>query len=118
MSILLTASATYLTPRILDPCMQEAQDIQVVQLDAPTAGGGAGIGAESESPIFYFTNRDCSPEDTNAAKKKIIAQRTGARVDGRLDLRSRKAQCRVYFGWPENKSRKWRWCSGRESMGG
>ena len=76
-SILLTASAAYLPRRALDPCIQDVQDIEAVQLDGPTADGTAGIGAEFESPFFYFTNPDCSIEDTNAAKKQVIAQRTG-----------------------------------------
>ena len=57
--------------------MQDVQDVEAVQLDGPTTDGTAGIGAEFESPLFYFTNRDCSLEDTNAARKQIIAQRTG-----------------------------------------
>ncbi len=76
-TMLLTASAAYLPPRALDPCMQDVQDVEAVQLDGPTADGTAGIGAEFESPSFYFTNIDCSLEDTNAARKQIIAQRTG-----------------------------------------
>ena len=76
-SILLTASAAYLPPRAVDPCIQDVQDVEAVQLDGPTADGTAGIGAEFESPGFYFTNIDCSVEDTNAAKKQVVAQRTG-----------------------------------------
>ena len=77
-SILLTASAAYLPPRAVDPCIQDVQNVEAVQLDGPTADGTAGIGAEFESPAFYFTNLDCSVEDTNAAKKQVVAQRTGS----------------------------------------
>ena len=76
-SILLTASAAYLPPRALDPCLQDVQDYEAVQLDGITADGTAGIGAEFESPAFYFTNPKCSIDDTNAAKKQIVAGRTG-----------------------------------------
>ena len=76
-SILLTASAAYLPlqPRV-DPCIQDIPD-EAVQQDGPTADGTAGIGAEFESFAFIFENPQCSPEDTNAARKQIIAERTG-----------------------------------------
>lgn len=45
--------------------------------DAVTADETAGIGAEFESPFFYFEHQDCSIEDTNAARKKVIDGRTG-----------------------------------------
>ena len=76
-SVLLTASAAYLPPRALDPCTQDVQDVEAVQLDGPTADGTAGIGAEFESPAFYFTNISCSVADSNTVKHQIVAQRTG-----------------------------------------
>ena len=78
LSILLTASAVYVPiyPRV-DPCLQDVEEIEMVYLDAPTADGSAGIGAEFESPFFYFINNDCSLEDTNAAKRQVVAGRTG-----------------------------------------
>ena len=78
MSILLTASAVYvpLQPRV-DPCEQEVEENEMVELDATTTDGTAGIGAEFESPFFYFVNQACSAADTNAAKKQIVAGRTG-----------------------------------------
>lgn len=76
-SILLTASAAYLPPRALDPCLQDAQDYEAVQQDGITADGTAGLGAEFESPDFYFTNPECSVDDTNAARGSIVAGRTG-----------------------------------------
>ena len=57
--------------------MEEVQENEAVFDDAVTADGTAGIGAEFESPVFYFTNPDCSLDDTNAAKRKVIAKRTG-----------------------------------------
>ena len=75
MSILLTASAAYV-PHI-DPCLKEVQDQENVELDGVTNDGTAGIGAEFESPEFYFVKRECSPEDTFAATGKIIAGRQG-----------------------------------------
>ena len=82
MSMLLTASVVYLPlqPRANpnpDPCMQEVEENESVFNDGITADGTAGIGAEFKSSLFYFTNLDCSLADTNAAKKKIIAKRTG-----------------------------------------
>ena len=74
LSILLTASAGNAP---LSPCLQEVEEIEMVYLDGPTADGSAGIGAEFESPFFYFTNYGCSLEDTNAAKRQIVAGRTG-----------------------------------------
>ena len=53
-----------------------------------TADGTAGTGAEFESPIFYFTSRGCSLEGTNAAKKQIVAQRTGTNWKLTADLTS------------------------------
>lgn len=78
MSILLTASAVYLPlqPRS-DPCEGDVQDTEMVELDGITADGTAGIGAEFESPFFYFVNPDCNEDDTNAAKKEVVAGRTG-----------------------------------------
>ena len=80
MSLLLTASAVYLPlrPRVdPDPCLEEIEDIEYVQLDGTTADGTAGIGAEFESPFFVFSNSGCSLDDTNAAKGEIVAERTG-----------------------------------------
>ena len=51
--------------------------MEAVDLDGSTTDGTAGIGAEFESPVFYFTKRDCSREDTDAARKQIVAERTG-----------------------------------------
>lgn len=76
-SILLTASAVYLPlqPRV-DPCIQDIPD-EAVSHDGPTADGTAGIGAEFESFAFSFENPKCSPEDTIATRKQVIAERTG-----------------------------------------
>ena len=78
MSILLTGSAVYLPlqPR-LDPCLEYVKDTEMVTGDGPTADGTAGIGAEFESPFFYFVNPDCSADDTNAAKREVINGRKG-----------------------------------------
>lgn len=78
MSILSTASAIYepLQPRA-DKGLEDVEDHENVILDGPTADATAGIGAEFESPFFYFVNRDCDTEKTNAAKGQVIAGRTG-----------------------------------------
>lgn len=78
LSILLTASAVYLPlqPR-LDPCVQDMMDTEMVRFDGITADGTAGIGAEFESPLFYFVHQGCNAKDTNAAKGEVVAKRTG-----------------------------------------
>lgn len=77
---LLAASAAYvpLHPRAYsDPCVEDVQDNEQVFNDAVTPDGAAGIGAEFESPFFYFVNPKCSVDETNNARKKVIAERTG-----------------------------------------
>ncbi|KAL8830823.1 MAG: hypothetical protein Q9191_001221 [Dirinaria sp. TL-2023a] len=78
-SILLTASAAYvpLQPRV-DPCVEEVEDTEMAELDGVTADGTAGIGAEFESPFFYFVSPNCNADNTNAAKKEVVAGRTGS----------------------------------------
>ena len=78
LSIVLTASAASLPLQLrATSCEEDVQDIEMVTGDGPTADGTAGIGAEFESPFFYFVNPDCSNENTNAAKKEVVAGRTG-----------------------------------------
>ena len=76
MSILSTAFAAFLPlqPRLApDKCEQWFQDQMSEDSDnGLTSDGTAGIGAEFESPGFYWVSRDCSSDNTNAAKKKII----------------------------------------------
>ncbi|KAK4690448.1 hypothetical protein P7C71_g6347, partial [Lecanoromycetidae sp. Uapishka_2] len=76
--VVLTASAIYvpLHPRV-DPCEQQVEENEDVELDGPTTAGTAGIGAEFESPFFYFTNLSCSAPDTYKAKGQVINGRTG-----------------------------------------
>lgn len=78
MLILRTVSAVYvpLQPRV-DPCLEDVEDDEMVELDGITSDGTAGIGAEFEAPFFYFGNPACSKADTFAAKKQIIDGRTG-----------------------------------------
>lgn len=90
MSVILTASASYLPiqrrgPPTEDPCMEEVQDDEAVFNDAVTVDGTAGIGAEFESIQFYFTNLDCNLADTNAARKMVIAKRTGTNWELTVD---------------------------------
>ncbi|KAL8789566.1 MAG: hypothetical protein Q9195_006743 [Heterodermia aff. obscurata] len=47
------------------------------QQDGTSADGTAGIGAEFENFAFGFVNAKCNAEDTNAARKQIVAERTG-----------------------------------------
>lgn len=77
---LLTASVAYvpLRPRAYsDPCVEDVEDNEQVFDDAVTADGTAGLGAEFESPFFYFVNPDCSVDDTNDARKKVVAGHKG-----------------------------------------
>ena len=77
-SLFLTASAAIvpLQPRATagDPCAVDPSGVGDL---GPTADGTAGIGAEFESPAFYFENPKCGPEDTFAAKGKVVNDRTG-----------------------------------------
>ncbi|KAI4231791.1 MAG: hypothetical protein LQ349_005388 [Xanthoria aureola] len=77
-SVISPAFAVYLPlePRV-DPCLQEVADREAVTLDGTTVDGTAGIGAEFESPFFYFISSGCSEQDTFAARKQIINGRTG-----------------------------------------
>ncbi len=79
MSILSTASAAFLPlqPRVApDECEQWVKDHMSEDIDnGLTSDGTAGIGAEFESSGFYWVSKDCSLDDTNAAKKKIIDRR-------------------------------------------
>lgn len=77
-SLALAVSAAYLPlqPRV-DQCEEEVEDTEYVQADGITADGTAGIGAEFESPFFYFVNQACNTDDTNAAKKETVSGRTG-----------------------------------------
>ena len=72
-SILLTASAAYLPLQArVNECEQELQEDMSTFSDGTTIDGTAGIGAEFECPFFYFKSQDCSLDDTNAAKRKVI----------------------------------------------
>ncbi|KAL8727285.1 MAG: hypothetical protein Q9181_005769 [Wetmoreana brouardii] len=75
-SILLAASALKIP---LQPRgeREDTQDNQLVYNDGPTADGTAGIGAEFESPFFRLHKKDCSLQDSNAAKKSLIEGRKG-----------------------------------------
>ena len=76
-SIVLTASAAYLPLQPgVGPCVPDIAEGTIDQ-DGPSADGTAGIGAEFESVFFGFENPKCSAEDTNAARKQIVAERTG-----------------------------------------
>lgn len=66
-SVVLTASAAV----IRAPLERRADDCQT------NADGAAGIGAEFESVEFRFVNSQCSEDDTNDAKRKVVAERTG-----------------------------------------
>lgn len=78
LSIFLAYSAAHATLHpLIDGCMQEVADSEQVFYDGPTSDGSAGIGAEFESAFFYFTNSSCSRADTDAAKRQVIAGRTG-----------------------------------------
>lgn len=77
-SILLTTSAAYVPLQLrADPSEQEVSDTEMVELDATTSDGTAGIGAEFESPTLYFESPGCSTANTNAARKQIVGGRTG-----------------------------------------
>jgi hypothetical protein len=45
--------------------------------DGPTPDNSAGIGVEFETSRIIFGNKDCSQDDTNAAKGKLVNNRKG-----------------------------------------
>jgi hypothetical protein len=79
LSILLTTSAAnvQLQSRADDSCETAIQDNIGDDFTTLTSGETAGLGVEFESPVFYFISPNCNNDDTNAAKKEIIAERTG-----------------------------------------
>lgn len=72
-SILLTASAASVP---LQPRGDRCEGDPDPPVIGPSTDGAAGIGAEFESPAFYFKS-DCSDDDTFASKGKVIGERTG-----------------------------------------
>ena len=76
MYILGTASAAFLPlqpPLAPDECEQWVMDNMSEDNEhGLTRDGTAGIGAEFESTGFYWVSKDCSLDNTNAAKNKII----------------------------------------------
>ena len=85
--------------------MQEAQDVDAVQLDGRTADGAAGTGAEFESPIFYFTSRGCSLEEINAEKNKMISQSTVANWKLTRDSTSDPEKLNAEYIWMAGTSK-------------
>jgi hypothetical protein len=81
-SVVLTASAGVIRAPLerradpLEDCQLEIQDEMANDPNRANTDGTAGIGAEFGTPEFYFET-DCSAEDTNAAKYKVVAGRTG-----------------------------------------
>ena len=76
-SLLLTANAATvpsLLPRVLPPgCEEYLDNIALPELnDGPTTSGDAGIGAEFETPLIFFSHKECRLEDTFAAKRKPV----------------------------------------------
>ncbi|KAI4948372.1 hypothetical protein J4E91_005794 [Alternaria rosae] len=63
-------------PPVLEDCQVEIQNEMANDLGRVNTDGTAGIGAEFETPEFYFETT-CSAEDTFAAKGKVVADRTG-----------------------------------------
>lgn len=80
--VVLTASAGVIRAPLerraspLEDCQLETQDEMADDPNRASTDGTAGIGAEFETPEFYFET-ECSAEDTYAAKYKVIAGRTG-----------------------------------------
>ena len=91
-SILATASAVWLPllPRMEPggPCGEYVATYELDDLDGPSADGTAGLGIEFETVAFYFEKDGCSLTDTNAAKTKIISERTGQNWDLTADTGS------------------------------
>jgi hypothetical protein len=79
-SVVLTASAGVIRAplqRRVEECQLDTMDEMADDPDRLNTDGTAGIGAEFESPEWRFSSVGCSDDDTNAAKRKVIASRTG-----------------------------------------
>lgn len=79
-SVVLTASAGVIRAplvRRVEDCQLDTSEDMADDLDRVNTDGTAGIGAEFESPGWQLVSTDCSADDTNAAKRKVIADRTG-----------------------------------------
>lgn len=62
----------------VNECSGDTENMDILEVnDGPTDNLAAGIGAEFESQAFYWISPGCSDDDTNAAKKKLVAGRQG-----------------------------------------
>jgi hypothetical protein len=61
----------------MENCQIDTSDSMADDPDRLNTDGTAGIGAEFESVQFTLENAQCSDDNTNAAKRKVIAGRTG-----------------------------------------
>lgn len=64
----------------LEDCQLEIQDEMANDPNRANTDGKAGIGAEFEAPQFYFET-DCSADDADAAKYKVVAGRTSEELE-------------------------------------
>jgi len=102
-SVVLTASAAVIhTPLeqradrpVLEDCQIETQNEMANDLSRVNAEGTAGIGAEFESRQFYFEST-CSPQDTFAAKGKVVADRTGPNEIWKLTADTGESEAVLY----------------------
>ena len=62
----------------MEPYVGNVEDIETVELDASAAERSVGTGAGFASLFSSSINCVCNAADTNAAKKEIVAGRTGA----------------------------------------
>jgi len=82
-SVVLTASAAVIRAPLerradpLEDCQLDIQDEMASDPNRVNTDGTAGIGAEFESPDFRLKKSGCSADDTNDAKRNVIAKRTG-----------------------------------------
>ncbi|KAI0388673.1 hypothetical protein F5Y17DRAFT_470265 [Xylariaceae sp. FL0594] len=74
----LSAVHAHLHPRAdADVCVGAIEDNEGDALTAPTSDRTANIGAEFETPVLWLSNTACSKDDTDSAKRKIVAGRSG-----------------------------------------
>ncbi|KAF2112801.1 hypothetical protein BDV96DRAFT_649034 [Lophiotrema nucula] len=99
-SVVLTASAAVIrTPleRRVEDCLIDTSNSMEDDPDRLNTDGTAGIGAEFESPEFALVSAQCSDDDTNDAKRKVIAGRTGTNWELTADSIGKKGKLQAEY---------------------
>ena len=99
-SVVLTASAAVIRApleRRVEDCLIDTSNSMEDDPDRLNTDGTAGIGAEFESPEFALVSAQCSDDDTNDAKRKVIAGRTGTNWELTADSIGKKGKLQAEY---------------------